>query len=780
MTSSPTPGPPTTTTPVMGGRGRPVKVAGVAGAICSALMVASTSFVLNAAGLYPLEQLAVLGFVIVTVFLPGWFIADAWPVSRRLDRFTRLGLAFVCGLGPHLFGWALAVRLHQHLLLYLPPALVVLAGLGYRTFAKRRRARAADDKAAAYTTALAAGFEKPEPRSTPLAIATPVIVLLAWLLLLRSGWDTLWGVYAPRHPGNWYPDLYWHSSLTAEAMRHAPVQDPQSVIEGMLSYHWFTNAHAAAIVMATGANLHAVTLVAALVPAAFATVALVYGLTRYLASSTLGGAVATLLLMLPLNVVTLPGLNLGGAKSWMWLSPSHMFALPLVVALTWLCVYLLRQTWHGAAHRQHLWSAWLLLAYLALLAPGSKVSLLPTLLGGAGLVFLGALIRRRGWRPPLLMGICGTAIVAGTMPLFAGGGGGSKLVFGASVLQLQMVRREYLEPVSGAAQVWVVLALCVVLLATYAPVILAFSNRRLMKDPALIFFAGTAMAALLAVLGLQHPSMSQVYFVLGIAPIITAFATAGVVHLVRGWALGSTWRGWLVIGDAIAGCLIGGWVLQNERVTDLDPGAGLFIQAAVLLVIMVGLVVLFLTGKARGLAVVLSVFILGYALAPSSLNFEQLYRPPGKSKPSDWTLYSVEVAGARKLAAANPSGQLVATNVHCVPRQHLSHCDNRAFWVSAIAESPVLIGGWGYSASARADDGKGGLPYTEQPYFRPKLFKTNQDAFLHPTEENLAALRHHGVRFLFADERLTPVSPKLATMTDVVWSRDGVQVLRLR
>lgn len=754
---------------------RPLRVGVISAAICTVLLVASTCFVLNAAGLYPMEQLKTAAFVAATVFLPGWVISATWPTTRRLDAFTRLGLSFVCGLGPHLLGWLLAVRLQEKYWLYVPSVAVTLVG-GIVRLMWGRHHRRTGERRRAYGSAIAAGYETPEPRSTALAIGTPIMVLLAWLLLLRSAWDGIWSWNSVRHPSHWYQDLYWHVSLTSEAMRHAPLHDPQSAVEGPLSYHWFANAHSAAIVMATGVDLNAVTLIAAFIPAAFATVALVYGLTRYLASSTLGAALATILLMLPIDLVTLPGLDLRGANAWIWLSPSHLFALPLCVALTWLIVVLLRQRWHPAMPTKHLRTAWWLLGYLALLAPGSKVSMLPTLLGGVGLVFLMGLVRRRGWIPPLLMGIGGAAIVLVTMPLFAGGGGGSKPLFGASVLQLHLVSHAHVKP----TQTLLVAALCVVLLATYSPALLAFSSRKLMKDPALIFFAGTTTAALLAVFGLQHPSMSQVYFLLGIAPIITAFVTAGIVHLVREWAYGNTVRGWIVLAATVVGLVVGVLVLNIEREPSFQHTTWVFVQAGVLIAFMLLLAMLFHSGAARGFAVLLSMFILGYSLAPAYPDFDRLYHQPPRQKPSVQTLRPEELAGLHVLATTNKDGKLVATNLHCQYVKSVHACDNRGFWVAGLGRSPVLIGGWGYSASARQDDGKNHLPYTKQPYFDQKLFKLNEDAFSHPTPSGLSELRAKGVRYLFADGRASTVSPELAKLTDVIWHQGQVWVVRLK
>ena len=140
-----------------------------------------------------------------------------------------------------------------------------------------------------------------------------------------------------------------------------------------------------------------------------------------------------------------------------------------------------------------------------------------------------------------------------------------------------------------------------------------------------------------------------------------------------------------------------------------------------------------------------------------------------------------EVEGARALARINTDAALVATNVHCLmePRTQ-PHCDARAFWVAGLGHSPVFIGGWAYSASARKDHGKEGYSYLRQNYFDQSLYALNQKAFASPTPEVLAHLKDRGVRYLFADTKASPVSSRLSELAKPVWHEGDAAIFQLK
>jgi hypothetical protein len=133
---------------------------------------------------------------------------------------------------------------------------------------------------------------------------------------------------------------------------------------------------------------------------------------------------------------------------------------------------------------------------------------------------------------------------------------------------------------------------------------------------------------------------------------------------------------------------------------------------------------------------------------------------------------SAESGAAQWLRAHSRPTDVVATNVHCLARKTVEHCDARAFWVGALTERQVYIGGWAYTSAAREMHGREGLTYKQQRFHDPARFAANEAVFANPTAAAVDHLRSAGVRFLYADELASPVSPKLADVARLV-HRDG-------
>jgi hypothetical protein len=130
------------------------------------------------------------------------------------------------------------------------------------------------------------------------------------------------------------------------------------------------------------------------------------------------------------------------------------------------------------------------------------------------------------------------------------------------------------------------------------------------------------------------------------------------------------------------------------------------------------------------------------------------------------------VDAARWVRDHSGRGDVLATNVHCISGEVPESCDSRSFWLSAYAERPVLVEGWGFSPR----QAKVGLT----PFWNPELLRLNDSAFTDPTPSTLESLRARGVRWLVVDRALRPESPELASLADPVYDNGRLAVYRLR
>lgn len=737
----------------------------VVGRAAAVTALVATGVTLDQLGIGYDEQARLLAAVVGTILLPGLVIGRRFHTDSLP---ARLGVGFVFGLGPQLAGLAASQRLHLPWLVWALPLGIAAVVAAVDLQARR-----------------GGGAHTPRPARPRLPWWASLGLLGVWALILRLGAYGPWSATDPSGARPWYQDLYWQLSLSAEARHRMPPLDPQSAAEGTLSYHWFSNAHTAALSAASGVGLVPLTAIAWVIPTAAAIVALTFGLAHYLARTPAAGLLGTALVVLPPSLVAVSALDPGFAGTLVWYSQSHMFSLPLEILLTWCVINLLRARPLRALDV-------VLTLYLALLCPGAKVSLLPTVLGGIGLVGLAALRRREGILRPLLAGAVGSVIVLVTRPLFGGGGGGSELKWGATVDQLP-VWLEQTDLSGDPGPLVLNLAIAALVgsaLAALVVVAAARDDRERTPDPAPLLYLGMMIAALVAVFALRHPSLSQLYFMRGLAPVTAAFIGWGTVAAWRRVAGQlSARRATLITLLAFAvGLAVGLWWTATSAFAEtrhLDPGWLIPYEVGLALVAVAMVATLrSRRGTMAAVGLALAALVLGSAVARpvrSPLLDVVLGRQAVADLPSGQELTSDELDGARALAKANPDGELVATNVHCRNIARSQFCDNRGFWVSAFSESPVYIGGWGYSASGRAATDASGdsHSYITQPFHDQSALQLNDGVFARPTPDNLAELRRRGVRFLYGDSRATPVSPDLSGYAEPVFISPTVQVYRL-
>jgi hypothetical protein len=154
--------------------------------------------------------------------------------------------------------------------------------------------------------------------------------------------------------------------------------------------------------------------------------------------------------------------------------------------------------------------------------------------------------------------------------------------------------------------------------------------------------------------------------------------------------------------------------------------------------------------------------------------------PTGGQKGRFW-LSSAEMRAAQWLARNAPADDVVATNVHCENVKTLATgCINRSFWVSAMTEHAVVLEGWAYLPETMAEHGTHDLPYSQQPAPDPQRLRVNDAVFATPTAAGVAEVRdRYGARWLYADSRASPISPRLAGLAIARYRAGSVTVYEL-
>ncbi|MGO4599603.1 hypothetical protein [Terrabacter sp. 2RAF25] len=362
----------------------------------------------------------------------------------------------------------------------------------------------------------------------------------------------------------WYPDDLWHLALSAELMRSVPPDIPQ-LAGNPFFYHWFSNAHIAAMTWTTGLDLPVVFLRLWMAPVIALAVGVVFAVTEQLARRTWPGAVAALLLgsqaaLFP-TWLTLPGFAAFGLHS-----PSQVFSIPIIGLALHSLVHVLRD-------RRVAPGRWVLLFLSLAGASGAKSSVVPVLVCGVGLALLVALVGRRALVPRLLA-VLGLSLVLVVLTAMLTGGSSA----GVIVQLFSTVR---------ASQPWVILTgtsspfskasvlpglaaqgapkLLALVLATWAlgyawavPGLKALKAR----DLSGWLLLGVGLGGFAAMMLLSQDGLSQVYFMSG--AVVALYPLAGW-GLALAWdsAASSAGRGaalrWSLVGAGTAPALLLVW-----------------------------------------------------------------------------------------------------------------------------------------------------------------------------------------------------------------------------
>ncbi|MGC5285915.1 hypothetical protein [Micromonospora sp. DT231] len=717
---------------------------------------------------------------VFALVLPGTLVHRALRGGRgNLPEDLAYGAA--TGLLLEIVAWALAAATGQQSLLRWWPLPVLVAFAAVPRLRRHWRL----------------GERRPLPVVWHWAMGVALLVVVAW------GYIQWRMVPLPPVSGGYYQDLLYHLGLVQELTRAMPFELPHVAGEG-LRYHYLSDAHIASASMVTDIPPATVLLRLWLVPVVGTAVVLAAGLARDLSGAVWAGPVVAVAGFVGTTVTLGSAVGASGEMPLAYASPSQTYVLVPLLLLVGLCV--------DVARGRSLGLAWALVPVLGLVCAGAKSSALPPLIAGLGLTAVVFWWReRRVPRPALVALACLVAAMTLGFRLFAGGGASTLRV---QALALLHFIGPYSETLGGGDGIWPdaplppgindggalgwLLAFSVVAwwVLGQAPrwvgmTLLAEREHR--ADAAVWLLAGTVLAGAGTTWVFQHPSISQIYFWMGVIPVgavltawslaaarapwpalavtavagaLAALATAGTVpgfawpRIARpGTPYTSTIEGWLrvlgasalryVLFVAVAAALaVGVAALWRRRVR--SPGGRR--RAATIAVAGVTAAMLGASGAVAVGGVVRSV----------------LTEPVPATGPQPYALTVDEMRAALWLDEHAADDDVVATNVHCRPVRTTPHCDARAFWVTALGGHRTVVESWGYTDAVVAAHGVDNLGYARQSFPDPELLALNDGVFTAPTVADLDRLRtRHRVRWLFADTRAGAVSPELARLAQV-------------
>lgn len=607
-------------------------------------------------------------------------------------------------------------------------------------------------------------------------VEAPLAPLTAWLLsgssalvlvvLFLTGPARLTPAYAD--PGRDNPDLAFHQALAVSAKFDVPIV-PRWVSGEPMKYHTFFHQFAAATSWATGIDLTQLIFALLWLPLALAGCALVFVLTqRFLTPPAKGidgphpaaawaGPLAVVVAgiggtLQPLRNFALGGVSMASAD---YPNPTQNLGVLLALLLVILGVDLLRH--------QPPKTRWVLFFLIALASAGSKATILPMVACGFGLVYFATALTRRTTRTAMAGGLSTLAIFIGALIVVYGGQtSGLKFKLGDVFVQLQPYPS--LHHGAGPDRPAQLLTMGAVLLTWGLAVAGVLFLRRFWRDQGTIFLAGFAIAGVAATLLTSQPDIGQLYFYRTAFPVLAVLSCLGLARLAD--RLGDLRAGVLVAVAAILGLV--GCSLTRMGSADLRG-----VKAPVLWMVggLVAVAVLTAVGWRIGrrdgslvtafLAALVAASMVGATTLPlAGLVSEHaglvMYGP----RDAGHGPTKAEAEAARWLRDNSATGDLIATNAHCIFSSG-DVCDSRHFWIAALSERKVLVEGWAYTNHANRIYATTGVDPAAVPFWNSELLDTNDAVFTAPSPALIERLRRWGVRWLYADNRAGPVSPDL-------------------
>ncbi|MEW2142948.1 hypothetical protein AB0869_09045 [Micromonospora vinacea] len=753
------------------------------------LLVTAALLVVWSRGGVPAPDLARFSaYWVLALVLPGTLVHRTLRGSRG-NLPEDLGYGAATGLLLEIMAWALAAATGQQSVLRWWPLPVLVAFVAVPGLRRHWRVRE----------------RRPLPLAWHWGMGAALLVVLAWGY---TQWRT---VPLPPVSGGYYQDVLYHLGLVQELTRAMPFELPHVAGEA-LRYHYLSDAHIASGSMITGISPAVVLLRLWLVPVVGTAVLLAAGLARDLSGAVWAGPVAALAAFTGAAITLGSPVGASGEMPLSYASPSQTYVLVPLLLIAGLVVDVVRE--------RPLGPAWALVPALGLICAGAKSSALPPLIAGLGLTAVVFWWRkRRVPRPALTALACLVAAMAVGFRLFAGGGAGTLRV---QALALLHFIAPYAETLGTGDGIWPsaplppgindggilgwLLAFAVVAwwVLAQAPrwvgmrLLVAGGHR---ADPAVWLIAGTVLAGAATTWVFQHPSISQIYFWMGVIPVGVVLTT---------WSLAEARAPWpVLVVPAVAGALAGlatvGTGAGSAVPTISRPGTpttstiegwlrvlGLSAARHVLFVavaaaLAVGVAALWRrrhpasvpvpadgSARRRRAATIALAGITAAMLGASAAVIvggtvrSVLTEPVRATGPQPYALTADEMRAALWLDDNAADDDVVATNVHCRPVRTTPHCDARAFWVTGLGGHRTVVESWGYTDAVVAAHGVEGLGYARQSFPDQALLALNDGVFSAPTRVDLDRLRtEHGVRWLFADARAGAVSTELAGLAQV-------------
>ncbi len=617
------------------------------------------------------------------------------------------------------------------------------------------------------------------------------------LLLLLILWHLGHDVLAPRRLDalayrTMYVDMPFHISLTTDFKHHA-IADFPFVAGTTLKYHWLVYPLFAAA--SWGSGVEAAVIVLILGPLALALLSL---LTTGMAVSRLARHRSSALIGMALLAFLTPWDGFGwtpwrkpldSARWVLFESPTTMLAAALTALTLVLVLGVLRRQVGGPV-------GWTLLGVTMLATAGAKSTVLPPLIGAlVGTTLVLWLLRRAFPRRLAALSAMSLGAFGLATLIFYGPGTRSLTV---APFQLVDQAAEVSGSLTGGSPAPLLRA-GILLAGVLAYVLLGATTVGLFvlggwRRPAGWLVVGFCSAAYLLATTLAHPSLSELYFVWAMTPVL---AIGGALGADRLWA--DPARLHLLSGAVAALAGLATVIAVAPLTSSLPPETAAPTEvgrawvswiwpvlALLLCIAAVAVAVKRLSRRAstlRGQSIwVTAMFALGMCLLGPLGQYQMVLTTPAVAPQRDAeTIGQGGVAAARWLREHSSSGDLIATNLH--DRRPTSvPVDHRQFWVSAFTERRILVEGWAYIPPELV-----GLPSNKKtnastggPFWKPAVLAANDRAFTHPTAQSVATLHlEYGVTWLFVDRQRPVDLTALSRYARHVHGSSRYQVFRL-
>ena len=542
-----------------------------------------------------------------------------------------------------------------------------------------------------------------------------------------------------------YVDLPYHLGLVGEVAHQWPLSYPQLAGDD-LHYHWFSHAWTANVASNSSAGLDVALgrvtplILAVVLPTLTATVAM--RLSGFVwtgpAAAALGFAATDL---------TVSGLGSGSIPLTPY-SPSQGFGVLMLLPV----LSLLALRWRGQASR----GAGPVLVLVLVVGGGAKGTVLPLLMAGMVMSLLVALAVRSSARWTILRDTAMVCVVLLVLLATVFGGG----VGGTSVSPLESIRRarvsRLLESPSTASAVALIVVVALVLASALlgsSAALVCVHDRIARRDPIVWLLLGSSAAGVAAVLVLDHPGLSNFYFL---------FTVAVPLAVLTAWGLALVLSGLDDAKQDVLGGLAVGVVAVLVAEATLAGLATWPLRAAVLAMV----VFLATIGVGSGAYVRLrrssqprraltATALVGLAVAsvvsPTSDAVQSWWvRSDPPSPKTDASFHSSQVAAAQWIRDNSEPVDVVMSNRHC-RGEEINGCDARRFYVSAFSERSVLVEGWAYTRTANSLALERGVNARTIEFWDEELLRLNDDFILEPTATAAEELWELGVRWLFID-----------------------------